>query len=233
MFAAEHNCFDTFRAVQEKKIVLVNTSRRQLGKIGSQVFGRYIVAQCMAAAIRRGTLQQRDLALLILDEAHAYYDEQTEDILRTARKFKLGFISATQMYEAIDSNVKAALATNTSIKLAGAVSDDDATHLAKNMRTTKEAILASGKGEFMTFVRGLTPHAVRLKIKFGALEAAPKMDEAAYQRMRAINKAKVTAPATALSHLTPRTTLQHSPHNLPPPQAPTPPPFAIKRGKDW
>jgi hypothetical protein len=218
--------------MQEKKIVLVNTSRRQLGTTGSQVFGRYIVAQCMAAAIRRGSLRQRDLALLILDEAHAYYDEQTEDILRTTRKFKLGLISATQMYDAIDGKVKAALATNTSIKLSGfGTSDDDARRLAKNMRTTKEAILACDKGEFMTYVRGLTPHAVRLRIKFGALETAPKMDEAAYERMRALNKAKVMAPRTA----SPTTTAprQLTPQNLDPPHAPTPLPFAIKPGKDW
>jgi len=156
MFAAEQNCFDAFRAMQEKTIVLVNTSRARLGKAGSKVLGRYIVAQCMAAAIRRGASGQRDLALLILDEAHEYYDEQTEDILRTARKFNLGFMSATQMYEAIDHNVKVALAANTSIKLAGVVTDDDAQQLAKNMRTTKEAVLASAKGEFMTYVRGLT-----------------------------------------------------------------------------
>jgi hypothetical protein len=187
----------------------------------------------MAAAIRRGAVRDRDLALLILDEAHAYYDEQTEDILRTARKFKLGLISATQMYEAIDGNVKTALAANTSIKLAGAVTDDDASHLAKNMRTTKEAVLASGKGEFMTFVRGITPHAVRLKIKFGALEAAPRMDEAAYQRMRVINREKVTARRAAASRPTVTTPRQLPPPNLDPPHAPTSPPFSIKPGKDW
>src|SRR5262249_19957738 len=73
MCAAEDNCFDAYDLMQRKMITLVNTSEAKLGATGSRVFGRFVVAQCMAAALRRGALRHHELALIVLDEAHSYY----------------------------------------------------------------------------------------------------------------------------------------------------------------
>ncbi|MCZ7594255.1 MAG: DUF87 domain-containing protein [Hyphomicrobium sp.] len=79
MFAAKENRFNALAALREKKIVLINTSQRFLGQEASAVFGRFIIAQCLAAAYERGP--SNDLSLLIVDEASEYFDAKTERIL--------------------------------------------------------------------------------------------------------------------------------------------------------
>ena len=94
------------------------------------------------------------------------------------------------MYDAIDPKVKAALNTNTSIKMAGAVSHDDARNLAHEMFCDADFIRSMRKGEFATYVRELTPRAVRLKVPFGILEQAPCMSPADHQKLRERNRAR-------------------------------------------
>ena len=69
MFSAPDNKFNAYACMQEKKIVLINTDRLFLGDEASGVFGRFIIAQCLAAALSRATLPERDrhLALLVVD----------------------------------------------------------------------------------------------------------------------------------------------------------------------
>ena len=50
--------------------------------------------------------------------------------------------------------------------------------------------------EFACYVRNLTPRAVKLSIPIGALEAAPKMDDEAYKRLRERNRQTVTQKPT-------------------------------------
>jgi len=240
MFAAEQNRFDAFDAMQKKKIVLVNTSERKLTSAGTKIYGRYMVAQVMAAAMKRGDIPgNRDLTLLMLDEAHEYFDEQTEKILRQARKFNVGLVAATQMYDQIEPKVKAALATNTSTKIIGRVSHADARDLANEIQAPIEFVRNLETGQFVTSVRGLTPRPIVIKVPFGVLEAAPSMDMLAHQRLRALNNTNVAA--------LPRTSdLSSSINNVtktdtPPDQREDPVPkaadqtcdFAIQPGKTW
>jgi hypothetical protein len=69
------------------------------------------------------------------------------------------------------------VASNTSIKLAGGVSDKDARSLASDMRTTAEFIGSMKKRakstEFACYVRNYTENALRLEIPFASMEKAP------------------------------------------------------------
>ena len=65
MFSAPHNAFDALRAMQEKKIVLINTDRYFLGDEASAVFGRFFIAQCLAAALARAPDSSRVRLFLI------------------------------------------------------------------------------------------------------------------------------------------------------------------------
>ena len=69
--------------------------------------------------------------------------------------------------------MRASVAANTSIKLAGGVSDKDARALASDMRTTPDFITGMRKHarstEFACYVRNYTGNAVRLDIPFGTL----------------------------------------------------------------
>jgi hypothetical protein len=200
MFGAPENKFDAFRCMQEGKVVLINTDRLYLGDEGSAIFGRFVIAQCLAAALGRASIPeaQRHLALLIVDEAKAYLDDQAEKILSDARQFGLGLILATQSPHQLPDGVQREVANNTSIKMIGGVSYSIASQLARDMHTTPEFIQSMQARpphavEFATHVRGLTPNAVKLSIPIGLLEQEPQMTESEWQAMRAANRARYGA----------------------------------------
>ncbi len=93
MFAAPHNGFNAGHCIRDKLITLISTDRAYLGDEGSAIFGRFILAQCLAAAFARADIPERErhLALLIVDEFKTYADEEvTPKIFTNARQFGLG-----------------------------------------------------------------------------------------------------------------------------------------------
>ncbi|HTV28328.1 MAG TPA: hypothetical protein VMF32_11150 [Xanthobacteraceae bacterium] len=179
MFSAKRNKLDMFEAIQRSRIVLINTSKALLKNDASALFGRYMIALAMRAAFERVAVDQHDPAFLIVDEAAEYFDENLETLLSQARKFNMGVLFAHQHLEQLSSPLKASVAANTSIKLAGGVSDRDARAVAPDMRTTPDFISSTRKHEastdFACYVRNVTDTAVKLRIPFGTLEAAPRM----------------------------------------------------------
>ncbi len=201
MFSANENNFDAFDCIASKKIVLVSTDRVALGDAGSAIFGRFILAQCLAAALARASIPERErhLALIVVDEAKSYLDDQAEKILSDARQFGLGMLLATQAPHQLPESVQREVANNTSIKLLGPVPYATASQFARDMHATPEFIQSMKSrthAEFACYVRNLTPRAVKLSIPIGALEAAPKMDDEAYKRLRERNRQTVTQKPT-------------------------------------
>jgi hypothetical protein len=133
-------------------------------------------------------------AYLIIDEAAEYFDGTVERLLAQARKFNLGVLFAHQHMDQLSPALQAAVAANTSIKMAGGVSDHDARLLAADMRTPADFIGATRKRETLTefacYVRNRTATAVRLTVPFGTIEAAPEMSEATLAELLALNRAR-------------------------------------------
>ncbi len=197
MFSAKENKLDMFEGMQSGKIVIVNTSKALLKTDASALFGRYVIARVIAAAFERVALpaKQRNPAFLIVDEAAEYFDDNLETLLSQARKFNVGVLFAHQHLDQLDTRgLRSAVAANTSIKLAGGVSDKDARALAPDMRTTPDFITGMTKRarytEFACYVRNSTRNAMRLESPFGTLEAAPRMTEEAHTGLIAQNRAR-------------------------------------------
>jgi hypothetical protein len=194
MFSAKDNRLDLFTALQQRKTVLVNTSKSLL-KDASPLFGRFMIARVLAAAFERVAIEEKEHTptYLIVDEAHEYLDEQFEDLLTQARKFKLGVIFAHQTLRQLE-DLQAIVASNTSIKFAGGVSDRDARTLAPDMRTDADFINSMQKHdrstEFACHIRNLTPRAVRLTVPFLTLEDAPRMSSEQRAKLRATNRSR-------------------------------------------
>lgn len=210
MFNAPDNRFDAFEAMQSGKVVLVNTDRYNLGDEASAIFGRYIIAQCLAAALARAPLaeRQRHLALLVIDEAKQYLDEQAELILSDARQFGLGLILATQVPHQLTEGIQRELATNTSTKMLGPVDYSVASRLARDMHTTPDFIMSMSKRdfeytEFATYVRGLTPQAMKLRIPMNTLTNEPMITDAEHQARRERNRELYGASPPAKTHEAP------------------------------
>jgi hypothetical protein len=94
-----------------------------------------------------------------------------------ARKYKCGLTLAHQTLAQLSPRLKAVFMSNTTIKLAGGVSDSDARALAADMRTSPEFLLSMKKrqdySEFALAVRNLTTEALQVDIPLGYLENSP------------------------------------------------------------
>jgi hypothetical protein len=199
MFSAKRNKLDMFAAIQGRKVVLINTAKSLLKSDASALFGRTMIARVMAAAFERVAVPyaERTPAYLIIDEAAEYFDESLESLLSQARKFRLGVLFAHQHMEQLTPALRSSVAANTSIKMAGGVSDRDARMLDADMRTTSEFIASMHKDsratEFAAYIRNETPTAVRLKIPFGTIEGAPRMSTDQHRQLIERNRARFSA----------------------------------------
>jgi hypothetical protein len=192
MFSSPANKLDMFDAMQNGKVVLINTSKALLKSDASALFGRYMIALTIKAAFERVATAERNPAFLFVDEAAEYFDDNVETLLSQARKFNLGVVLAHQHLDQLSTGLRSSVAANTSIKLAGGVSDKDARALAADMRTDADFITGMAKHprstEFACYVRNYTGNAVRLEIPFGAVERAPTMTTAEHVALTERNR---------------------------------------------
>lgn len=237
MFSAKENTFNAFECIQQKKIVLVNTDRLSLGDEGSAIFGRFVLAQCLAAAFARAPIpeEERHLAVCIVDEAKAYFDEQTERFLSDARQFGLGLFFGTQYVAQLSEGVRRAVYGNTAIKLIGPIEYSDRVSLAREMGTTPEFIGAmrsydESHTEWAAHVRtsNMTPSAIKLTVPFGILERMPKSEYLPKTVLSepASGAPGIRAPRRAAERDAPSAALPHPPAT--PPDEPL-----VKPGKKW
>ncbi len=176
MFTHPQSKFDMFTELNAGKLILINTSKSLLKEQGTQILGRFFIALIAQAAQERATLPDYDRlpAMVYIDEAQDYFDQNIGIILSQARKYKVGMIMAHQFLGQLTSGLSEAFEANTSIKLAGGVSARDARALAGQMAAEPNLIQQQPKGTFATFVRGLTERAVPISFPFFVLEKMPR-----------------------------------------------------------
>jgi hypothetical protein len=201
MFSATGNLFDPYEHMQRKSVVLINTDARTprvggLGPEGSTIFGRYILAQCLEAARVRPT-HERHLALLIVDEAKAYMDDQAALILSDARQFGMGMLLASQQPHQLPEGVRREINTNTSIRMMGNIEYAVAAQYARDMRCEPEFIRDMKKydgshAEWATFVSGMD-RAVKIRMPYFAIEKMPRQ-ERPVQAAQEPNRSRTSIP---------------------------------------
>ncbi|HEX8643730.1 MAG TPA: type IV secretion system DNA-binding domain-containing protein [Allosphingosinicella sp.] len=196
MFAQKENKLDLFTALNDGKIVLINTAKDLLKTEGSQLFGRFFVSMLSQAALERSTIPEdrRTPTYVYVDEAQEYFDDTIETILSQARKYRLGITLAHQTLDQLTPRLRAAFLSNTSFKCAGGVSNRDARALAAEMRTTPDFIenmrRRSSRTEFAVWLKHRTPSALRLTVPLGFLESRPTLDEDEYESLIDRNRAR-------------------------------------------
>ena len=189
MFASPQNRLDLFPVLNDGGIVLVNTAKDFMKTEASSIFGRYIIALTFKAAMERAILpeHERRPTYLWVDEASEYFDDNIDSLLIQARKFKLGIIMAHQYLGQLPRGLPASMMTNTSIKLAGGLSDKDNRDMAREMRTSPDFIAGLTKEpsqtNFAAYVRNVTPQAMKLTIPFGTAESLPRMSDESFNTL--------------------------------------------------
>jgi len=195
LFTSPKTKLDLFNALNNNSIILVDTAKDFL-KGSSAHFGRIFISLVLQAVLERAALpeHERKPAFLIVDEAAAYFDSNIDDLLTEARKYKLGCVFAHQFLDQCTHSLKSSLAANTSIKMASGISMSDARALAPDLRTTAEFILTQPKLHFAAHIRNVTPQAVSIPVPVGVLESQPRLSQEAYERLRELNRYRVSLP---------------------------------------
>lgn len=209
MFAQRENKLDLFEALNDGKIILINTAKDLLKEEGSQLFGRFFIALLAQAALERSTLQEADRtpAFVYVDEAQEYFYDRIETILTQARKYRVGLTLAHQTLDQLTPRLRASIHANTSLKCAGGVSARDARALADEMHTTANFIESmrrrQGRTEFAVWLKHRTPHAIRLSAPLGFLEGQPILSETGYEDLIAKNRERHCGTLDDITFLTP------------------------------
>lgn len=202
MFSTTECKLDLFDVIQNRKILLVDSSPSSLGEKAAPLLGRYIIALTLGAAYARLGLPRDEWhpAYLIVDEAQMFVDEEkTQPLLQQAREFNLGVTLAHQKLADLTPTLTATLAANTSIRYVGGVSALDAAFMARNMGCEPDFIMGQRKTatetHFACHVRGYTPNAVSMNLKLGILQSAAQMTRGAFDRFIHRNRLAISAPA--------------------------------------
>lgn len=223
MMSNPRNKVDFFKAMNEGKIIIVNTARDFLMEQGTQIFGRFIIAMIRQAVQERATQKYNKPCYVYIDEFADYLkgtgEDSVETMLTQARKYKVGLTLSHQYMAQLTPKLEQAIASNTATKLVGGVSPHDAKQLAPQLRTTPEFVLEQKKGYFATYSKGVADTAVSLRIPFGVMEDMDTVDDidAVRQYMRD-NYCTSTVAENATTETPPE-----EPTPEEPPQDPEPP----------
>jgi hypothetical protein len=226
MLLALRTRFNIAHAMDAGKVVIINNSKSRLGDQGAEFFGRFFIAQVLAAAQQRAGRRPQDKkpVYFYIDECQNVIarDERIPIILDECRSQKIALIVAHQRVTQITSpNVLDAL-SNCAIRYTN--SDEEARTLAPRFRTTPEFLQSLGRGKFAAFVRDMTPHAIAFEVTKTDFSNIPRLSPGD----RAVLTAKMHTDYGVLREPTaapmPEATPTPAVHPPDPVSAPPPPP---------
>ncbi|WP_428150929.1 hypothetical protein [Brevundimonas sp.] len=197
LFTSPSTKIDLFEEMNRGAIILVDTAKDYL-KGASANFGRVIISLVLQAVLERAALpaEKRTATFLIVDEAASYFDSNIDDLLTEARKYRCGLVLAHQYLDQASHALRASLAANTTAKFASSLSASDARALAPEMRTNAEFILEQPRLQFAAHIRNITPHAVSIPVKPGALKEIGKMSDEDFEILIEGNRLRVALAAS-------------------------------------
>ena len=137
IIAQQKSAFNFRKAMDERKIILVNLSKGKLGDINANLLGMVIIGKILFASLSRVDLpeaERKDFYLYI-DEFQNFLTEGISVILSEARKYRLCLTIAHQfigqLVKANDTRIKDAVFGNVGTKIAFRIGVEDAQVMAK------------------------------------------------------------------------------------------------------
>lgn len=143
--------FDVRKMMDEKKILIINLSKGQIGEQNAALLGGMIITKIYLAAMSRADVSGLELAKLpqfyfYVDEFQSFANATFADILSEARKYKLNLTIAHQYIEQMEEEVRDAVFGNVGTTITFRVGPFDAEVLEKIFLPTfnKEDIVNLG-----------------------------------------------------------------------------------------
>jgi hypothetical protein len=128
--------FDIRKLMDEKKILIINLSKGQIGEGNANLLGSMLITKIYLAAMSRADTPEAQLQklpnfYLYVDEFQSFANESFADILSEARKYKLNLTIAHQYIEQMSDEVRSAVFGNVGTMVAFRVGAFDAEVLEK------------------------------------------------------------------------------------------------------
>ncbi len=199
IFSSPENKIDFFDIIQSGKILLVKTSKNFLGVEHSAIFGRFIIAMVLQAALRREKIpkDKRTPWYLYIDEAWEYFDDKVDNLLNQARKYGVPMVIAHQNLAQMTPKLQASAHSSTSIKIVGGLNSNDVRTFAGEMKCDKSELDAIKKtdtyAEWMCYVRNYDRRAVTCS--YGVLEAKEELSNEKQAEIKERNRKLYARPA--------------------------------------
>lgn len=123
------------KALDDKKIIIVNLSKGHLGEDVSHILGALFVSSLSSAAFSRADIPEeaRTPHMLYLDEFHNFTTLALVNMFSELRKFKVGMILAHQYIHQLDNDIRRAILGNAGTIISFRIGAEDASYIAKEM----------------------------------------------------------------------------------------------------
>lgn len=127
------NGFRMQNVLDERKILIANLSKGELGEDASSILGCILVTSIQLAALFRSTQPEphRIPFYLYVDEMHSFISLSFADILSEARKYKLSLFLTHQYIDQLHEKIRSAIFGNVGTIISFRIGAEDAEHLAK------------------------------------------------------------------------------------------------------
>ncbi|HXK37138.1 MAG TPA: type IV secretion system DNA-binding domain-containing protein [Candidatus Paceibacterota bacterium] len=157
--------FNMRKAIDEKKIILVDISKGRIGEDASRLLGAMIITKVQLAAMSRVDVPRHERAdfALIVDEFQNFATASFASILSEARKFNLSLVIAHQYVKQLDEAVADAVFGNVGTLVTFRIGAEDAELLEKEFEpefTAQDLVNLGFRQVYLKLmIDGVTSHA--------------------------------------------------------------------------
>lgn len=187
--------FNFREIMDQKKILLVNLSKGQIGEVNANLLGLIIVAKLQMAALSRADVpeDQRSDFYLYIDEFQNFITDSIATILSEARKYRLNLTMAHQymgqLLQGTDTRVRDAVLGNVGTLVAFRIGVDDAEVLEKQFLPTFNAFDLVNQERFTAYIRLLIDNTAARPFHINTVPPSPGNQQMAaaireYSRLR-------------------------------------------------
>lgn len=150
MLGQATSTLDLAEAMDNRRIIIGNLSKGQLGEAATNLIGSLLVTAVQLAAMRRATIAEEERVdfAVYLDEFHNFTTDAFASILAEARKYRLSLVLGHQYLAQVAPAIRAAVFGNVGTLVAFQVGYDDAEELAGEFSPYAPEVLAGfSRGE--------------------------------------------------------------------------------------
>jgi hypothetical protein len=178
------NTIDLRKLIEERKIIVFNLAKGEIGDMQSRALGRLVIALVQGMAKRRGAIAEhrRVPTHLFIDECHNFMSPTVREILLEQRKYRLYLTLCQQMVgEGMSAALGDAITGSANVLLSGIARRLHETSAAALVGVDQRAIRGLERGEFYVSVG--RRDAYKLKTRSDLLGFSHRMTPPSWKRL--------------------------------------------------